>query len=152
MRCYRSSKMDVPDSKYTVEIGKGRVMKEGEQVTILTYGAMVDASLKAANEAESKGISVEVIDLRTLYPLDKELIAQSVQKTGRTVIVHEAPSTGGLGDTLISLINDTSFLYMKAPIERVTGFDTPVPMFALEDHYLPNAARITSAIHKVINF
>ncbi|KSU84143.1 pyruvate dehydrogenase E1 component beta subunit [Fictibacillus enclensis] len=152
MRCYRSSKMDVPDSKYTVEIGKGRVMKEGEQVTILTYGAMVDASLKAANEAESKGISVEVIDLRTLYPLDKELISKSVQKTGRTVIVHEAPSTGGLGDTLISLINDTSFLYMKAPIERVTGFDTPVPMFALEDHYLPNAPRITSAIHKVINF
>ncbi|RXZ00243.1 alpha-ketoacid dehydrogenase subunit beta [Fictibacillus sp. S7] len=152
MRCYRSSKMDVPDSKYTVEIGKGRVMKEGEQVTILTYGAMVDASLKAANEAESKGISVEVIDLRTLYPLDKELITQSVQKTGRTVIVHEAPSTGGLGDTLISLINDTSFLYMKAPIVRVTGFDTPVPMFALEDHYLPNAPRITSAIHKVINF
>ncbi|MDN4524285.1 alpha-ketoacid dehydrogenase subunit beta [Fictibacillus fluitans] len=152
MRCYRSSKMDVPESKYTVEIGKGRVMKEGNQVTILTYGAMVDASLQAANEAESNGVSVEVIDLRTLYPLDKELIAASVQKTGRTVIVHEAPSTGGLGDTLISLINDTSFLYMKAPIEKVTGFDTPVPMFALEDHYLPNAARISTAIHKVINF
>ncbi|WP_053355503.1 alpha-ketoacid dehydrogenase subunit beta [Fictibacillus sp. FJAT-27399] len=152
MRCYRSSKMDVPEGKYTVEIGKGSVLKEGEHVTVLTYGAMVDTALKAAEEAEKQGVSTEVIDLRTLYPLDKDLIAQSVQKTGRVVIVHEAPSTGGLGDTLVSLINDTSFLYMKAPVERVTGFDTPVPMFALEDHYLPDTARVTSAIHKVINF
>lgn len=152
MRCYRSSKMDVPEGKYTVEIGKGAVLKEGEQVTVLTYGAMVDVAMKAAEEAESQGISAEVIDLRTLYPLDKDLIAESVQKTGRAVIVHEAPSTGGLGDTIVSLINDTSFLYMKAPVERVTGFDTPVPMFALEDHYLPNPRRVTAAIHKVINF
>lgn len=152
MRCYRSSKMDVPEGKYTVDIGKGAVLKEGEQVTVLTYGAMVDVAMKAAEEAESQGISAEVIDLRTLYPLDKDLIAESVQKTGRAVIVHEAPSTGGLGDTLVSLINDTSFLYMKAPVERVTGFDTPVPMFALEDHYLPNPRRVTAAIHKVINF
>ncbi|UZJ78148.1 alpha-ketoacid dehydrogenase subunit beta [Fictibacillus sp. KU28468] len=152
MRCYRSSKMDVPEGKYTVEIGKGSVLKEGEHVTVLTYGAMVDTALKAAEEAEKQGVSTEVIDLRTLYPLDKDLIAQSVQRTGRVVIVHEAPSTGGLGDTLVSLINDTSFLYMKAPVERVTGFDTPVPMFALEDHYLPDTERVTSAIHKVINF
>ncbi|MFC0189773.1 alpha-ketoacid dehydrogenase subunit beta [Fictibacillus aquaticus] len=152
MRCYRSSKMDVPEGKYTVEIGKGARLKEGDDVTILTYGAMVDVALKAAEQAESKGISAEVIDLRSLYPLDKEMISESVQKTGRAVIVHEAPGTGGLADTLTSLINDTSFLYMRAPVERVTGFDTPVPMFALEDHYLPNPERVLHAIEKTVKF
>jgi pyruvate dehydrogenase E1 component beta subunit len=152
MRCYRSSKMDVPEGKYIVEIGKGARLKEGEDVTILTYGAMVDVAMKAAEQAESKGISAEVIDLRSLYPLDKDLISESVQKTGRAVIVHEAPGTGGLADTLTSLINDTSFLYMRAPVERVTGFDTPVPMFALEDHYLPNPERVLHAIEKTVKF
>jgi pyruvate dehydrogenase E1 component beta subunit len=80
------------------------------------------------------------------------MIAESVQKTGRAVIVHEAPGTGGLGETIVSLINDTSFLYMRAPVERVTGFDTPVPMFALEDHYLPSADRVVKAIEKVTQF
>ncbi|MGC4377834.1 alpha-ketoacid dehydrogenase subunit beta [Fictibacillus sp. Mic-4] len=152
MRHYRSSKMDVPEGKYTVEIGKGARRKEGEDVTVIAYGAMMDVAVKAAEKAEKQGISVDLIDLRTLYPLDKDLIAESVQKTGRVVIVHEAPSTGGLGDTIISLINDTSFLYMRAPIERVTGFDTPVPMFSLENDYLPNEKRVFDAIQKVIRF
>lgn len=152
MRCYRSTKMDVPDGKYNVPLGKAARLQEGDDVTIFAYGAMIDVVTKAAKTAEEKGIKCDVIDLRTLYPLDKDLIAESVQKTGRAVIVHEAPGTGGLGETIMSLINDTSFLYMKAPVERVTGFDTPVPMFALEDHYLPSAERVVQAIEKVTQF
>jgi pyruvate dehydrogenase E1 component beta subunit len=152
MRCYRSTKMDVPDRKYNVPLGKAARLQEGEHVSIFAYGAMMDVVTKAAKMAEEKGIQCDVIDLRTLYPLDRDMIAESVQKTGRAIIVHEAPGTGGLGETLISLINDTSFLYMKAPVERVTGFDTPVPMFALEDHYLPSAERVMKAIEKVTQF
>ncbi|MBH0165304.1 alpha-ketoacid dehydrogenase subunit beta [Fictibacillus sp. 7GRE50] len=152
MRCYRSTKMDVPEGKYNVPLGKAARLQEGSDVTIFAYGAMIEVVMKAAKSAEEKGIKCDVIDLRSLYPLDKEMIAESVQKTGRAVIVHEAPGTGGLGETIMSLINDTSFLYMKAPIERVTGFDTPVPMFALEDHYLPSADRIVQAINKVTQF
>lgn len=152
MRCYRSTKMDVPDGKYNVPLGKAARLQEGDDVTIFAYGAMIDVVTKAAKTAEEKGIKCDVIDLRTLYPLDKDLIAESVQKTGRAVIVHEAPGTGGLGETIMSLINDTSFLYMKAPVERITGFDTPVPMFALEDHYLPSAERVVQAIEKVTQF
>ncbi|WNB91397.1 alpha-ketoacid dehydrogenase subunit beta [Bacillus sp. NEB1478] len=152
MRCYRSTKMDVPDGKYNVPLGKAARLQEGDDVTIFAYGAMIDVVTKAAKTAEKKGIKCDVIDLRTLYPLDRDMIAESVQKTGRAVIVHEAPGTGGLGETIVSLINDTSFLYMKAPVERVTGFDTPVPMFALEDHYLPSADRVVKAIEKVTQF
>ncbi|EIT85805.1 pyruvate dehydrogenase subunit E1-beta [Fictibacillus macauensis ZFHKF-1] len=151
MRVYRSTKMDVPEGKYTVELGKGSILREGSDVTVLTYGSLTEQCVKAAEAASEKGYSVEVIDLRSLYPLDKELIAASVQKTGRAVIVHEAPQTGGLCDTLISLINDTSFFYMKAPVEKVTGHDTPVPMFALEDHYLPTSERIQAAIVSVMD-
>jgi 2-oxoisovalerate dehydrogenase E1 component beta subunit len=152
MRCYRSTKMDVPDGKYNVPLGKAARLQEGEDVSIFAYGAMIEVVSKAAKAAEEKGIKCDVIDLRTLYPLDKDMIAESVQKTGRAVIVHEAPGTGGLGETIMSIINDTSFLYMKAPIERVTGFDTPVPMFALEDHYLPSSDRVVQAIEKVTQF
>jgi 2-oxoisovalerate dehydrogenase E1 component beta subunit len=152
MRCYRSTKMDVPEGKYNVSLGKAARLHEGSDVSIFAYGAMIDVVTKAAKAAEEKGIKCDVIDLRTLYPLDKDMIAESVQKTGRAVIVHEAPGTGGLGETIMSLINDTSFLYMKAPVERVTGFDTPVPMFALEDHYLPSADRVVQAIEKVTQF
>jgi 2-oxoisovalerate dehydrogenase E1 component beta subunit len=152
MRCYRSTKMDVPEGKYNVPLGKAARLHEGSDVSIFAYGAMIDVVTKAAKAAEEKGIKCDVIDLRTLYPLDKDMIAESVQKTGRAVIVHEAPGTGGLGETIMSLINDTSFLYMKAPVERVTGFDTPVPMFALEDHYLPSADRVVQAIEKVTQF
>jgi pyruvate dehydrogenase E1 component beta subunit len=152
MRCYRSTKMDVPDGKYNVPLGKAARLQEGDDVSIFAYGAMIDVVTKAAKMAEEKGIKCDVIDLRTLYPLDRDMIAESVQKTGRAVIVHEAPGTGGLGETIVSLINDTSFLYMKAPVERVTGFDTPVPMFALEDHYLPSAERVVKAIEKAAQF
>ncbi|RLQ97406.1 alpha-ketoacid dehydrogenase subunit beta [Falsibacillus albus] len=152
MRCYRSTKGGVPSGKYTVDIGKANVLKEGEDITILAWGAMVMLAEKAAEEYKKQDIHCEVIDIRTLYPLDKKTISESVQKTGRVVIVHEAHSTGGVGTDLISLVNDTSFLSLKAPIERVTGFDVPVPFSALEDHYIPTVDRIKKAINKVWTF
>jgi len=152
MRCYRSSREEVPEEKYTVEIGKGKVVKEGEDVTIIAWGAMVNVAEDAAKEAAGKGIDCEVLDLRTLYPLDKDLISTSVQKTGRTVIVHEAHATGGVGNDVLAIINDKSFLYQKAPTERVTGFDTPVPYFGFEDFYLPDSKRVLAAVEKVARY
>lgn len=152
MRCYRSSREEVPEETYTVEIGKGKVVTEGEDVTIIAWGAMVKVAEDAAKEAADKGISCEVLDLRTLYPLDKDLISSSVQKTGRTVVVHEAHATGGVGNDVLAIINDKSFLYQKAPTERVTGFDTPVPYFGFEDFYLPDSKRVLAAVEKVARY
>jgi 2-oxoisovalerate dehydrogenase E1 component beta subunit len=152
LRSYRAFKEEVPIGKYTIEIGKANRLMDGEDVTIIAWGAMVPVALKASDNAKEQGIHCDVIDLRTLYPLDHNMIAESVQKTGRVVIVHEAHATSGLGAEIIALIQDTSFLYLKAPIERVTGFDVPVPFYALENHYLPNEGRIKKAIEKVANF
>jgi 2-oxoisovalerate dehydrogenase E1 component beta subunit len=152
MRSYRSARDEVPEGKYTVEIGKGKRLIEGEDVTLISWGAMVPVALKAAEQMKDRGIHCDVLDLRTLYPLDHELIAESVQKTGRTVIVHEAHATGGVGNDIVSIINDTSFLFQKAPVERVTGFDTPVPYFGFEDHYLPTPKRVVHAIEKVMKY
>lgn len=152
MRSYRSGREEVPEGIYKVEIGKGNKLIEGDDVTIITWGAMVPIALNAAKQLKKNDIYCEVIDLRTLFPLDKDIIAESVQKTGRTVIVHEAHATGGVGNDVIAIINDTSFLYQKAPVERVTGFDAPVPYFSFEDYYLPTAERIVHAVKKVIAF
>ncbi len=152
MRSYRAKREDVPEGKYNVEIGKGNKVQEGTDITLIAWGAMVLVAEQAAKQAEEQGVSCEVIDLRTLYPLDRDLIAESVQKTGRAVIVHEAHGTGGLGNDILSVINDTSFLYLRSPIERVTGFDVPVPFFSLEDHYLPTAKRVLESIYKSVNF
>ncbi|MBI0576840.1 alpha-ketoacid dehydrogenase subunit beta [Neobacillus cucumis] len=152
MRIYRSEREEVPEGKYIVEIGKGKKLKEGRDVTVIAWGAMVPVAMKAVEQAEKQGITCDVIDLRTLYPIDKDIIAESVQKTGRAVIVHEAHQTGGVGNDIVSIINDTSFLYMKSPVERVTGFDVPVPLFALEEHYLPTPKRVVNGIEKVMYF
>nr|WP_154307050.1 alpha-ketoacid dehydrogenase subunit beta [Metabacillus lacus] len=152
MRSYRAGREEVPEGKYTVEIGKGARLREGNDVTVIAWGAMIPPAAKAAEQMKEKGINCDLLDLRTLYPLDRDLIVESVQKTGRTVIVHEAHMTGGLGADLISLINDEAFLYQKAPAERVTGFDAPVPYFGFEDHYLPDHRRISAAIEKVMKF
>ncbi len=152
MRSYRSFKEVVPSESYTVEIGKARCVSEGTDVTLIAWGAMVQVAYKAAMAAQERGISCEVLDLRTLYPLDRDTIAASVQKTGRAVIVHEAAAMGGLGNDLITLINDTAFLYLRAPIARVTGFDVPVPLFALEDHYIPTPERVLATIQRTVEF
>ncbi|GAA0344454.1 alpha-ketoacid dehydrogenase subunit beta [Bacillus carboniphilus] len=152
LHSYRSSREEVPEGKYTVEIGKAKTVQPGQDVTVIAWGAMVPVCMKAVKEAEAQGISCEVIDLRTLYPLDREAIAESVQKTGRVVIVHEAHATGGVSNDVMAIINDTSFLYLKAPIQRVTGFDVPVPFAALEDHYLPTPKRVMKAIIDAAQF
>lgn len=152
MRSYRAFKDEVPTDRYTVEIGKASLVEEGSDLTLIAWGAMVPLAVKAAQKVREQNIHCDVLDLRTLYPLDKEMIAESVQKTGRAVIVHEAHATSGLGTDIIALIQDTSFLYLKSPIQRVTGFDVPVPFYTLEQHYLPNEDRIIEGIHKAIQF
>ncbi|PID14406.1 alpha-ketoacid dehydrogenase subunit beta [Sporosarcina sp. P34] len=152
MRLYRAFREDVPEGMYEIEIGKGKKVAEGDDVTVIAWGAMVPVAKKAAEKAKARGIQCDVIDMRTLFPLDKDIIAESVQKTGRVVVVHEAHETTGVGNDILSIINKYSFLYMKAPIEKVTGFDVPVPFFALEDDYLPTTKRIDEAIEKVYTF
>ncbi|MBN8209225.1 alpha-ketoacid dehydrogenase subunit beta [Bacillus sp. NTK071] len=152
MKMYRSGKGDVPTGSYTIPLGKAFRRRKGEDVSIFAWGAMVRVAEKAAETAAKNGIECDVVDLRTLYPLDKEMIAESVQKTGRAVIIHEAPSSGGVGSEVITIINDTSFLYMKAPIKKVTGYDTPVPLFTLEDDYLPDEKKVVRAIEETVRF
>ncbi|MFT3766173.1 MAG: alpha-ketoacid dehydrogenase subunit beta [Minicystis sp.] len=144
-RIYRAAKGDVPEGDYTVPIGKAKVVRPGKQVTIVTWGAMLYESLEAANQAAAQGIDVEVVDLRTLWPLDVDTIIASVKKTGRVVVVHEAPKSCGLGAEIVSLVNEKAFLHLEAPPVRVTGFDTPFP-YTLENEYLPLAHRILPAV------
>ncbi|WP_373308337.1 alpha-ketoacid dehydrogenase subunit beta [Virgibacillus salexigens] len=152
MRLYRGKRYEVPVEEYHIELGKGTMVAQGGDVSIFAWGAMMPIALEAAENMKQQAISCDVIDLRSLYPLDKEIIANSVQKTGRVVIIHEGHETGGIGSEIISIINETSFLYLKAPIEKVTGFDVPVPLFALENDYLPTTDRIEQAILKVYEF
>lgn len=152
MRSYRAAREDVPIDKYTIPIGKGRKLHNGDDISLIAWGAMIPIVEKAAKRAEQAGITCDVIDLQTLSPIDSDLIAESVQKTGRAVIVHEAQGTGGLGNEIVSILNDTSFLYLRSPIQCVTGFDVPVPFFALEDHFLPTVDRVWQSIEKAVNF
>ncbi|SEM88695.1 alpha-ketoacid dehydrogenase subunit beta [Lihuaxuella thermophila] len=152
MKLYRSIKEEVPEGWYEVPIGKARKVREGEDITLIAWGTMVPVAEGAAKELEKKGVSCDLIDLRSLYPLDEETIIQSVKKTGRVVIVHEAPKTAGLGAELTALINEHAFLYLEAPVTRVTGYDAPVPMFALEDDFRPSVSRVSEAVQQVLAF
>jgi pyruvate/2-oxoglutarate/acetoin dehydrogenase E1 component len=144
-RIYRAAKGDVPDDDYTVPLSKAAVVREGTNVTVIAWGAMLYEALEASNQASAQGIECEVIDLRTLWPIDIDAIVSSVKKTGRVVVVHEAPKTCGFGSEIITLVNEKAFLYLEAPPARVTGFDTPFP-YTLEMEYLPLAHRILPAI------
>ncbi len=150
-RLYRMLKGEVPDDDYTVPLGKAKLLREGGDITILTYGAMVREVLEAAEKAEMDGIAVEILDLRTLLPLDIEALLASVEKTGRLIIVHEAPRTCGFGAELSALVAEKAFLSLEAPILRITGFDTPFP-YALEEAYLPSAERILAGIRNTMSF
>ncbi len=144
-RVYRAAKGEVPEGDYTVELSKAAVVREGNDVTILAWGAMLYEALAAAGEAQKQGIECDVVDLRTLWPVDIDTIIASVKKTGRVVVVHEAPKTCGFGGELVALVNEKAFLHLEAPPMRVTGFDTPFP-YTLEMEYLPLAHRILPAI------
>lgn len=150
-RIYRSLKGEVPEGAYTVPIGKAQVLREGNDVTILSYGAMVSVAQQAADEAAANKISVELIDLRTLVPLDREAVFESVAKTGRVVIVHEAAKTCGFGAELSALISEHILDSLEAPILRVTGYDTPFP-YTLEHDYLPDVGRVLQAIQRVVSY
>ena len=154
-RIYRASRGDVPEGDYTVEIGKAKVVREAKSgskaVTVLAWGAMLYEALHAAEKAEAEGIECEVVDLRTLWPVDIDTIAASVEKTGRVIVVHEAPKTCGFGAELVALINERCFLSLEAPPVRVAGFDTPFP-YTLEMDYLPLAHRILPAIVETARF
>jgi pyruvate dehydrogenase E1 component beta subunit len=150
-RMYRAAKGDVAEGAYEVPLGKAAVTREGTQVTLVAWGSMWHEADQAAREAEKEGIDCEVLDLRSLQPLDVDTIVGSVQKTGRAVIVHEAPRTCGFGAELSALIQERCFLNLEAPIVRVTGFDTPFP-YTLEMEYLPRAPRILKAIRETVRY
>lgn len=148
-RVYRAAKGDVPAGDYTVPLGRAQVARAGRDVTVISYGAMLYECLDAATRAASQGIDAEVLDLRTLWPLDIEAVVGSVRKTGRVVVVHEAPRSCGLGAEIVSLLMEKAFFHMQAPPIRVTGFDTPFP-YTLEMEYLPLSHRILPALVRAV--
>lgn len=150
-RVYRAIKEEVPDEAYTIPIGEAQVVQEGTGVTIVSYGTML-RTCKEAIEKVAENTSVELINLRSLKPFDAETIAKSVKKTGRIVVVNEAPKMVGFAAEIIATVNEKAFLYLKAPPVRVTGFDTVVPLPKMEKYYFPDAERIVKAIDSVMEF
>jgi pyruvate dehydrogenase E1 component beta subunit len=152
MKLYRALRMEVPDEPYEIPLGKARVVKEGEDVTIISWGAAVPLVAKLAVEMKSQGIDAEVIDLRCLQPLDIDTIVESVEKTGRVMIVHEAVKTNGFGAEIAALISERALFTLSAPIVRVTGYDTPYPVPSVEDDWLPNATRIFEGVQMLMRY
>jgi len=150
-RIYRSFREPVPEGDHEVPIGEATVRREGTDVTVIAWGSMLHYALEAAESVAASGVEAEVVDLRSISPLDRETVAASVKKTGRAVVVHEAPRSGGFAGEVIASINESAFWHLEAPIERVTGFDTPMPMLAMEDYYLPNPPRIADAIERAVS-
>jgi 2-oxoisovalerate dehydrogenase E1 component beta subunit len=148
---YRSVKGEVPEGKYKVDLSTLRTVREGQHVTVFCFGAMVPVTERAAEQAAEQGIEVRIVDLRTLYPLDEEGVLDAAKRTGRVVVVHEAPRFCGYGGEISALIAEHAIEYMDAPVVRVTGFDTPFPN-TLEHHYMPDARRVLDAIERVARF
>lgn len=151
-RIYRAFKQEVPEGSYEIPLGKAKIVEEGEDITIVTWGAMVRDVQKAAEIVKKKDIQPEIIDLRTIAPMDRESFIESVKKTGRILVVHEAPKTLGLGAEIISIVNEKAFLYLEAPPTRLTGFDTTFPLPRGEQHYIPSPERIAKAIEDVVRY
>ncbi|MGG0935697.1 alpha-ketoacid dehydrogenase subunit beta [Brevibacillus centrosporus] len=152
-KLYRAFKEEVPEEMYREPIGKAKVVREGNDLSIFAWGAMLRVADDAAKQIErEQGISCEVVDLRTIYPLDRDTIVSSVKKTGRAMVVHEAHKTMGVGAEIISVINDEALIYLKAPVKRVTGFDVPVPQFSIEDDYMPTPSRVMNGILETVTY
>ncbi|NRR22775.1 alpha-ketoacid dehydrogenase subunit beta [Brevibacillus sp. MS2.2] len=153
MKLYRSFRQEVPEGEYTIPLGKANVVKEGSDVTIITYGAMVHTSLKAAEEIEkARGAKVEVIDLRTISPLDIDTIVASVKKTNRAIVVQEAQKTSGVAAEIITQINERAILHLEAPVLRITAPDTVYPFAQAEDVWLPDVKRVVDGLTQVLDF
>ncbi|MCC5786177.1 MAG: alpha-ketoacid dehydrogenase subunit beta [Phycisphaerales bacterium] len=150
-RVYRSFKEEVPEGDYEVPIGQAKVVSEGDDITVVTWGAPVFQCLAAMDELPDD-VSVELIDLRTIYPMDTDTIIESVRKTGRCVVVHEAPRTAGMGAEIATVIQEACFLHLEAPVQRVTGFDTVMPYYKLELDYLPESPRIVQAVRECLAY
>ena len=150
-RLYRSVKGEVPDKDYTVPIGKAKIVREGADVTCVAYGAMIPVAVRAAETAKGEGIDVEIVDLRTLMPMDAESILASIRKTGRLVIVHEAARTCGVGAEIAALAAEKAVDSLRAPVVRVTGLDTPFP-YALEHLYLPDVPRVLDGFRRAAKY
>jgi len=150
-RIYRSIKEEVPEGAYEVPLGKARVAREGTDCTIVTWGAMVSTCEKAAEAAAEKGLSMEIIDLRTLVPLDEEAFLTSVRKTGRCVVASEAPRICGFASEISAIVAEKAIESLEAPVLRVTGFDTPFP-YSLEHVYMPDAKRVLAAVEHAVKF
>lgn len=148
-RIYRAFREEVPEGEHIVPIGKAKIVEEGEDITMISWGASVIQCINAMDKIDA---SIELIDLRTLSPVDIETITKSVEKTGRCVVVHEAPKTCGLGAEIATIVQEHCFLYLEAPVQRVTGFDTTMPYYKLELQYLPEAERIARALNDVAAF
>jgi pyruvate dehydrogenase E1 component beta subunit len=149
-RLYRAGRQEVPEEPYEVPLGKAETVREGEDLTIIAWGAMIPVAQAAAEAAEKNGIFPEIINLRTLCPLDTETVIQSVKRTGRALILHEAPRTCGLGAEISALINERALFSLEAPVVRVTGPDITVPLAKSEDYYIPSPERTLQGIKKVM--
>jgi len=151
-RLYRAEKQEVPEEPYEVPLRRAAVVREGHDVTLVAWGAMVPVAREAAAAAEAQGVGIEIIDLRTLSPMDRETLLASVRKTGRAVILHEAPKTCGLGAEIAATIAEAALLSLKAPVARVTAPDITVPLAKREDLYYPNAARVLRAVRGLMEY
>jgi pyruvate dehydrogenase E1 component beta subunit len=151
-KVYRSLREEVPEQEYVIPLGQSRIVTEGTDVTLITWGAMLQPTLQAAALVEKGGTKAEVIDLRTLSPLDMQTVIESVEKTHKAVVVHEAPVSCGVGAEIVARINEKALVHLEAPVARVTGFDTVMPLPKLEKYYLPNAERVVEAVDRVLNF
>ncbi len=149
-RIYRLVKQPVPDNGEALPLGKCFTLKTGEDVTLISWGASMHETLQAAQALEAEGISCEVIDVATIKPLDIDTILNSVEKTGRAVIVHEAAKTCGVGAEISAQIMEQSLEYLQAPVQRVTGYDVTMPYFQLEKHYIPSVKRIQQSVHNIL--
>jgi len=150
---YRAFREEVPEEEDAFPIGKSQIAREGKDITIISYGASLHITLEAASELKEKdGIEAEVIDLLTISPLDEELFIASARKTGRVVVVHEAPRSYGPGAEMVARLVEKAFLHLEAPIRRVTGFDVVIPLFQREQEYLPGTRRIVNAVRETMNF
>jgi len=152
LNLYRAFRAEVPEGEYTVPIGKANIVREGKDITIIAYGLMVHTAMKAAEELEKNGVSAEVIDLRTLLPLDIDTIVASIQKTNRAIVVQEAQKTSGAAAEIIAQINEKAILHLEAPVLRCAGPDTVYPFAQIEDAWLPTAARIVKTANQVLQF
>jgi 2-oxoisovalerate dehydrogenase E1 component beta subunit len=151
IRLYRAVKEDVPEESFRTPIGSASIERPGTDVTLICWGAMMKEARAAADDLAGSGTSAEVIDVRTLVPLDLDTIVSSVSKTGRAVIIHEAPRTAGFAAEIIALIQEQCLYDLEAPVGRVTGWDTVVPLKRAEHHYLPTVARIVAGVRQVLD-